>query len=305
MAAETPNKRRILSDTLAQILSSGIRAGTDVVAYINSTYDYPSIDEIRTIIERRDGSDSESLVELIFFPDHSIQLQLEKVLEKHTYTPDDVAAVAADLAGRNIMARIALVESGRMLHLLVDRSIIDPFLSRLNMTYALDADLCRTIEEVVPKDVQRAVRIRLRNAQARPSGHKRDFVARYLRAVGDDPFIFEGLDFLLEFIREIGPDADIYEAMMRKKRRCWQHLNRYVEIEGKLSGSNMEIQLLRGERFPHIDRERMLKTISTIDRICLAVFGKTETIAAASDSADSLQIDDEMDAAALIRRLCS
>ena len=305
MAAESNQTCQLLADQIADLLCGKIQAGPDVIDYINGTCGDPTFEEIKALIEEPGGSERETLVELIFFPDESIQLQIEKVLERKPITSEAEAAIAADLENRSLLAAVALEDSGRTLSIRVDRGIIDPFLKRLNIAYIPDADMDRTLAEELSPEDRRAVRVRLRNARTRLTGRVGEFLHRYIRAVGDDGFFFEGLDFLLEFLEEIDSDADIFEAMMKKNRKCRQLLNQVAGVEEKFRKSNFEILFLLGERYPYIDRDRTLKTVAAIDRICLSVFGRTEAVEALEQSADGWEIRGAEDAAAMIRRLSS
>jgi hypothetical protein len=305
MAAESNDPCQLLADQIAELLCSQIHAGSDVIEYIDSTYGNTDVEEIKAFIEEPGSSERETLLELIFFPNEPIQVRIEQVLEKHSFTSEDVATIAAELENRNLLASVALGDTGRALNVRLDRRVIDPFLTRLNITYTPDAVLHRTVAEVFAADTRRAVRVRLRNARNQPTGSGGEFLLRYIRAMGHDPFFFEGLDFLLAFLQEIGRDADVFEAMMKKKRRYWWLLNQTAGAEEKLRKSNVEILLLQGERTPYIDKDRTQKTIAAIDRICLAVFGKTEPVEVMHTSTSDWEIRSAEDAAAMIRRLFS
>ena len=278
MVAESDNKCHLLADKIAELLRNGIQAGPDVIDYINSTYGNPGVEEIKALIDQQGGSERETLVELLFFPDESLQLQLEEALQAHGYTTEDAATVAADLASRNLRAAVSLGDTGRTLNVRVDRGVVDPFLTRLNIDYTTDADLRRTSAEVFPADRRTKIGVRIRNARTRPAGRLLDFFLRYIRAMHADRFFFEDLDFLLAFMQAMDGDADVYESLTKEKRKCRRHLNKIESVENKLRKTNVETLLLQGGRYPYIDRNRTMKTIAAIDRICLAVFGKTESI---------------------------
>ena len=305
MAAGSKHKRHSITERIAALLHDRIHAGPDVIDYINSTYGNPDAAEIKALIDCRGASDRETLVELLFFPDESVQLQLEEALQTRVFTSEDVAAIAAELADRNILATVSLDDTGQTVSVRADRTVIDPFLTRLNIDYTPDAELLRTITEVLPADRRKAVGVRLRNARIRPAGRLLDFLQRYIRAMHAERFFFEGLDFLLGFMQEIDRDADPYDAMMKKKRSCWRHLHKSEAVEKRLNKTNVETLLLHGERVPYIDRNRMRETITTIDRICLAVYGKTETIAGAEPNHTGWKIGGAEDAAAMFRRFSS
>ena len=305
MMAEPDDKCRLLAGKIAELLREGIHAGPDVLDYINSTYGNPTDEQINSLLDERGGSERETLVELLFFPDESVQMQLEETLQAHGYTTQDAGAVAADLTHRNVLSTVFLGGADRTLKVQVDRSVADPFLMRLNVDYTADAKVRRTIAEVLPADRRAAAGVRLRNARAAPTGRLLDFFLQYIRTMHADRFFFEDLDFLVAFMQETDSDADVYEALTKKKRSCRRHLNRVERVEDKLRKSNVETLLLQGGRYPYIDKDRTLKTIAAIDRICLAVFKKTESIESMDRGDDGWEIRGAEDAVAMIRRLSS
>ena len=305
MAAEPNNKRHLLADTIAALLRHRIQAGPGVIEYINSIYGNPDIGEIQSLINEHDSSERESLVELLLFPDESIQVRLEDLLQQHTYTAEDVAVVATELVDRNIPATVSLGDTGRKLHVRVDRTALEPFLTRLNIDYSLDPQLDRTMTDNLTAAQRIAAAVRFRNARLQPTDRLRDFLQRYIGAMHADPFFLEGLDFLLGFVQEIRGDADLYEAMMRKKRKCWHHLNRIEAVEDRIRKTNVETLLAQGERVGYIDRRRTRKIIAAVDRICLAVYGKTESVESEDPNGAGWQVRGESDAAAMIRLLSS
>ena len=303
MTAQTNQHCRLLADAIADFFCGTIHAGSDVIDYIDSAYGNPSAAELKAAVEQPGGSERETLVELIFFPDLAVQQQLEGRLEQHDFTAEEVEAVAADLSDRSLQATVLLEGTGQQLQIPVDRSVIDPFLTRLNITCRFDENLQRTIEEVFSTDTRKAVRVCFRNAQSIPTGSLLVFLQRWLRAVGEDDQLFESLEFLLAFLQQIDQDADIFEALTIKKRTCWRHLHKVQRAEEKWQRANMETLLLGGERFPHVDKDQMRRSIALIDRICLTVFGKTGAVDAAGPQDEGWEIRNPQDAAAMIRLL--
>lgn len=305
MTSDQRAKHLILADCIEALLCRNVSAGADVMAYIHGTYGPIDSEEIKALVENPDGGERETLVELIFFPDESVQVQLETVLAKHPCSSGDAADIAAELSKRNLSATVALDEAGQTLTVRVDRIVIDSILARLNIVYTLNADLDRAVGKWVPADRQNAVKVRLRNARFQPIGRQLDSVHRYIRAASRDDGFLDDLDFLLAFVQEIDPDSDLYDAMMRRKKRCWRQLNKFARFEERLRRTNMETLMLQGERFPYVDRSQMQHTIAAIDRIALAVYQKTEPIDAGHHASDSCVFGDGQDAADMFRRLTS
>ncbi len=82
MTLETQKKCELLAEEIASILKEGIRLSPDVLHFIDSTYSNPSPQELANILEDESDCERDTLVELIFFPDESIQVRLEDLLER-------------------------------------------------------------------------------------------------------------------------------------------------------------------------------------------------------------------------------
>ena len=68
----------------------------------------------------------------------------------------------------------------------------------------------------------------------------------------------------------------MFKALMTKKRFYFQSLQKAKNLDIQLRKHNVETLLLRGKRVSYVDRADARKKILMIDRISLAVFGKTE-----------------------------
>ena len=70
----------------------------------------------------------------------------------------------------------------------------------------------------------------------------------------------------------------IYPALMKKKAACFLNLKKAMKYEKELAKHNVETLMLRGIRNPGINTDEMKAKISTIDKIALALFGRTDSL---------------------------
>jgi hypothetical protein len=68
----------------------------------------------------------------------------------------------------------------------------------------------------------------------------------------------------------------MFQALMARKKLYFQSLQKAKNLDIQLTQHNVETLLLRGERVSYVDKADARKKIQIIDRISLAVFGKTE-----------------------------
>ena len=79
----------ILAKKISEMLSKGIGLSADVVHYIDSTFSNPTIEELQIILADDSNCEKDSLMELLFFPDESMQVELEELLERYKPQNED------------------------------------------------------------------------------------------------------------------------------------------------------------------------------------------------------------------------
>ena len=75
-------KCELLADEIKAIISEGIVLSDDVVHFIDSTFSNPTINELQAILDDDTNCEGDTLMELLFFPDETIQVRLEEMLEQ-------------------------------------------------------------------------------------------------------------------------------------------------------------------------------------------------------------------------------
>ena len=71
-------KCELIADEIKKILSKCIDQSDDVVHYIDSTFSNPTVKDLEAILADDANCEKDSLMELLFFPDESLQIQLEE-----------------------------------------------------------------------------------------------------------------------------------------------------------------------------------------------------------------------------------
>ncbi|MDP3284646.1 MAG: hypothetical protein Q8M56_09495, partial [Desulfobacterales bacterium] len=86
----------------------------------------------------------------------------------------------------------------------------------------------------------------------------------------------EYLEAAMGILEEADDRSDIYRILSGKKAAGFQSLINAERFEEMLQKNNIETLLLQGVRPVSVDKDAVLRKMEIIDRICLAVFGKTE-----------------------------
>ena len=95
----------------------------------------------------------------------------------------------------------------------------------------------------------------------------------------------------------------MFQALMAKKRFFFQSLQKAKNLDIQLTKHNVETLMLRGKRISYVDKTEARKKIRMIDRISLAVFGKTEFFDLMPAGEQSITLKGKEDIDKLIKEL--
>ncbi len=279
MNLDTPKKCELLAEEIASILKEGIRLSPDVLHFIDSTYSNPSPQELANILEDESDSERDTLVELIFFPDESIQARLEDLLERLDLNDKVAEGVTELLLEKERLTAIYFPDTAKPLILQMPHSAVDQFLSRLNISKRLDNKLVDAIHKNVSENARTLVKVKLRNVRKKPVGPKLHFLSTYFEKMNtSDNELIECLELVLDVLDDLKDNADIFSGLMARKRFYFKSVLEADKFEAKLKKSNMEILMLQGQRAPYIDKSDAIKKMALIDKVSLSVFGNTRPL---------------------------
>ena len=97
------NRCKLLADEILKILQKGLTLSGDVVHYIDSTFSHPTIEELEDILADDSNCEKDSLVELLFFPDESMQVELEGFIESNHFKKEDEGKVLEYLCQKPLL----------------------------------------------------------------------------------------------------------------------------------------------------------------------------------------------------------
>jgi len=264
---------RVLAEKISRMLENGLTLTQDTLHFIDSTFSVPGPDALKCILTDETNSEVQTLLALIFFPDTTLQMQLEAFLETANFEPADEARVLGHLSRKLHEIPLRYPDETQMLFIDMPPWVGDQFVARLNITKRLHPDLLAAIDGHVPEDRRLWMKVALRNARFAETERRISFLAAFFEKVKDDGSY---LAFILSLFEEQNDDPDIYETLVSRKRHCFRSLQKAERFLKMLQTDNMETLMLRGIRIPHVDRQDMKARMKMIDRICLAIYGKTE-----------------------------
>jgi len=270
-------KGEILAEKILEILSKGIDLSDDVVHYIDSTFSNPTIKELQTILADDANCEKDSLMELLFFPDESIQIELEEMLERCKPQKVDEDKIITHLCQDPLKVTFHFEDDRGALKLQIPEDVIRQFLIRLKISKPLDASLIECIPNYGDPQNTNRFKVKIRNSRFSSTAEKTDFLCKFFNNIGTQSNdIFECLEFVMDFLDEIQKEGDIYRAMMAKKKFYFIGLQKAKKMDDRLEKHNIETLMSQGERVMLIDQADARKKMQIIDRISRAVYGKTE-----------------------------
>ena len=274
---EPQDKCELIAAEIKKILSKGIDLSDEVVHYIDSTFSNPTIEELQTILADDANCEKDSLMELLFFPDESTQIELEETLEQYSPQIGDENKILAYLCRDPLQVNFQFEDTRGTLKLQIPKTVIPLFIARLKLSKHIDTKLVESILNYGDTKNINGFKVKIRNSRFAPSDTKTGFLCSFFDKIGArSNDIFECLEFVLEFLDETKKEGDIYRALMAKKKFYFIGLQKAKKMDTRLQKCNVETLMAQGERVVLIDQADVRKKMRIIDRISRAVFGKTE-----------------------------
>ena len=271
------DKCGLLAGELQKILSGGITLSSEVIHYIDSTFSNPSVTELQTILHDDSNCEKDSLMELLLFPDETMQLQLEALLERLHFQEADEKSILDDFLKGPMKVAIRIPGERGPLHLRVTEDVACRFISRLNISKHLNPDLLGALNHYEDENISIRIKVKMRNSRLSPTDENIKFLCLFFEKFdSQDNDIFECLEFALSFLDEPTIDNDIYRTLMAKKKFYFRGLQKAKQLETQLQKHNIETLLAQGKRVVLIDQRDARKKMRIIDRIRRAIFDKTE-----------------------------
>jgi hypothetical protein len=298
------SKNKQVAEKIIAILQSGLTLNAATQHYIDSTFSNPSVDEFEELLQDESSCETDSLMELLFFPDESVQLELEEMIEETHFQRRDEQEIQKRVCSTSLQTQIRFSDGRGTLQKKVAPSNAARFIERLNLSRCLDPKLRSAIARYVHQGLQTRCKVRLRNARPITSPDKISFLQMVFKnlQIDNDDF-FDHLDFTVSFLDELKDEAGMFLALMARKKSYLHSLQKAKKLDNKLARHNVETLLLRGERVSCIDKADALRKIQIIDRISLAVFGKTEFFDMMPAGEQSITLESKADIDNLMKEL--
>ncbi len=267
-----------LGAKMLKLLLSGITMDDDVMHYIDSTFSNPSAEDFSRILSDPANCETETVFELIFYPDTQQQEKVESILKANNYSLDDIESATRYLLQKKITVPITFPDQRGVLTVRPPDSSIRQFMIRLNITKQIAQRLDETLSRVVT-DESRNLRIRvmLRNCRTQFSDPICNFLCLCIEKMyTESKYFWHAFTFLLNFFEYTDPAKDVYFSLIGEKIKLLNNIEQAEKNEQALKKNSVEALMLKGVSILSIDIADARKKIVLIDHICISIFGKTE-----------------------------
>lgn len=273
-------ERRIhaLAKKIENTLEKGIRPGEQLIHFIDSTFLNPSLKDFKAILAEPENGEVQSLLELVFFPDETFQIQLESLIARMDLREKDEKSLIEYFRTTSPSTRLFLPEGRGVLTLSLPGRCVPSFIKRLHISKKMSPALEKVVDRHVPAKFQDHVKVKLRNSRFEQTDRRIAFLDRFFEKMESqtDDFsdIFDCMGLVFDLFHETRRDEKIFQGLGKKKKFFFRNLQTAAKYERQLAASNMEILLLQGKNRPYIDKADTQKKMALIDKICNVVYGK-------------------------------
>jgi hypothetical protein len=255
-------------------LRTGIRLDSELLEHMQTAFGIAQPENLRSDGE---GSETASFLELLFYPDTPTQMAFEREFGHLRFTSEAVNALLDELATEPVIATIAVAGRNAPLVLQVSQMALTAFVKRLRIDWQPPPELSAALDPLGRDPHMIGVKARIRHARAVWHAVQIQLVMRLVAAIAPDADDFDNcLMFILALLPELEPDTDPYEFLIARKRTFFQSLCKAEAFERQRRSSNMEILMLQGARAAYGSIAQWQRRMGRIDRICRALFGRTE-----------------------------
>ena len=250
-----------------------------ILTYIETALFFPEPDRLANFLSDDTDCERDSLLDLIFYPDEAVQIDMEPLLEAARFSVDDENALQDRLIAHAVKAPVNMPDGRHLAYIQVPDFIKSQYLERLNLSWQMDPCVAAAIDSGVSAALGPIVKVRLRNAGICNTSGQWVFLCRFFQRMMDsDPDYLACLDLVLSIPDTAGEGIDGYDLLVEHKRSLFRSLQQARRFEALLAQSNMETLMLQGVRAPHVSRKALMHHMRLIDLICFGIFGKTEAI---------------------------
>lgn len=275
------NYCRKVAEKIQALFSTGFEADMSTLHFINSTFDHPGHRALRSILNDAGNCDRDGLVDLIISPPLSLSLEIEALLTGTALTETAVTQISL-LLPEELRTSIRVAGIKEPVYFVVPFACRQRFLSQLDLTRLIDADIRTVIEKHLPRKKDRLMCLaKIRHLRRIPARAWSDFLIRFIRVFDrvDKDKWFSDLDLILDMACRYSRENDVFTAFTLEKQHCLKQVEASLRLTKQLAGNNLETLMMQGNRIGiAADVSKLFQQLTIMDDICRLVLGEIPLI---------------------------
>jgi hypothetical protein len=268
MNMDSTDKCRRLADAILAWFGKGIIIDRQTQHYIDTCFPEFPMEGIGDHICDAPDLDTASIMDLIFFPDEELQMELEPMLEVEMYDLDNEATTISLLEAETIETVIRGGRCPNTVSLRVPCSSLEAFVRRLGIAKHIPKGLADTIAGMYGTETATRLKVLLRNTRIELDGPAEEFLEAFFLGMDSGAEDFNDCFLLvLELLGESGSEKDPFRLLRLKTDALHEVKTAARRFEEQLRRSNMETLMHQGLRAPEVSAAEAEKKIFLLDRI--------------------------------------
>lgn len=236
--------------------------------FIASAFSDPDPKELGRILNDETNSDRDSLLDLIFSPDESVQRQLEPLLESENFNSEDEKQVIRRIQKAAPKSELVLSDDDIRIELRLTPSIVAAFVDRLNITQRLPDQLTAIIDQHPDQARVLDVKVRLRNSKLIFTPAISAFLSIFFKTLLPSDRFDVYFNFVLPRLQGLPAGQAVIPALQVMREQYRLQLDQAARFETMLKRNNVETLMLQGIRTPYISKTETRANIAIIDDLC-------------------------------------
>jgi hypothetical protein len=274
MTAPSTDKCHKLAKRILDRFEAGIILEEDICHFMESTFGALSLSELVRMIQEEPDFESATLIELIFYPNLSLQMDIEPILEEESFHRTEERCIVDLLKEAKPRTTLHIPNPMERAELTIPETAFDPLVSRLSITKKLSGDLIEAIHQSIPARNQNRIKVHIRNRRLHHFSSHIQFLIRFLTGINTEAdFFLDSFYFVLDLLGEQKNEVD-FLMILKDKMEIYQKIHHQaVRFNEQLAQHNMETLMFQGIRAPQISGEEAEKRMVLIGYIKKAVYG--------------------------------
>lgn len=254
---------------IARLLGRGLLLSQRVRDVMASMIGTSDIETLQSLLQDESDALSLTLQELLFFPDQTLQENLEDILQEVLLSPTDEAALIATLQQQALMVPIVDDNHAVLWHMVLPPAMIPVLVKRLKVWRHLPGAIASTLQSHLTTSQARFCRVAFRNASFAWNDVLTEFFVTFFKNVKLCHLDFEAVvEVVLRIVNENATAADLQKVFARKRDALLRALHQHEIYEAQRLTLNMEILMAQRATAPALNSMDVRKHIVILDTIC-------------------------------------